>query len=266
MRPKHIQPPRIYGLPETHKSNILLRPIVSYVNTFAWFISLFSWHLSSLNGKSDYTVKNSAHFVSTSNKEKVDENEIMVSFDVESLFTNVPIEGAVRATLWKLESDLSFPNHTTLTAAQIDDLPNFVLRSTYFQYDGAIYEQDGAAMWSPVSAVIAIPLHRGLWRTGTTIRANRTKDLETLCWWHFYYLRMEQCQRLSTPPQHSTTIRFTVETEKDWEDLLMNSITFLYLWERTQLVTAELAQLHGLSNLPIPFKLGPSDLWRAVWI
>ena len=79
--------------------------------------------------------------MSASNKEKVDENEIMVSFDVESLFTNVPIEGAVSTTLWKLESDLSFPNHTTLTAAQIDDLLNFVLRSTYFQYDGAIYEQ-----------------------------------------------------------------------------------------------------------------------------
>ena len=101
--------------------------------------------------------------MSTRNKEKVDENEIMVSFHVESLFTNVAIEGALRATLWKLESDLSFPNHTTLTAAQIDDLLNFVLRSTYFQYDVAIYEQqDGAAMGSPVSAVIAIPLHRGL--------------------------------------------------------------------------------------------------------
>ena len=75
--------------------------------------------------------------MSTRNKEKVDENEIMVSFDVDSLFTNVAIEGALRATLWKLESDLSFPNHTTLTAAQIDDLLNFVLRSTYFQYDGA---------------------------------------------------------------------------------------------------------------------------------
>ena len=33
---------------------------------------------------------------------------------------------------------------------------NFVLRSTYFQYNGSIYErQDGAAVGSPVSAVIA---------------------------------------------------------------------------------------------------------------
>ena len=94
--------------------------------------------------------------MSTSHKERVDENEIMVSFDAESLFTNVPIEGAVRATLCELESDLSFPNHTTLTAAQIADLLNFAFRSTYFQYDGATCEQqDSAAMGSPVSAVIA---------------------------------------------------------------------------------------------------------------
>ena len=41
MRPKHIQPPRIYGLPKTHKSSILLRPIVSYVNTFAYDLSAY---------------------------------------------------------------------------------------------------------------------------------------------------------------------------------------------------------------------------------
>ena len=36
------------------------------------------------------------------------------------------------------------------------DLLTFVLRFTYFQYNGSIYEQkDGAAMGSPVSAVIA---------------------------------------------------------------------------------------------------------------
>ena len=33
--------------------------------------------------------------MSTINEERVDENEIMVSFDVNFLFTNVPIEGAV---------------------------------------------------------------------------------------------------------------------------------------------------------------------------
>ena len=39
----------------------------------------------------------------------------MVSFDVESLFTNVPIEGAVQAALRKLESDPTLADRTTET-------------------------------------------------------------------------------------------------------------------------------------------------------
>ena len=56
----------------------------------------------------------------------------MVSFYVESLFTNVPIEGAVQAALRKLENDSDLANRTNRTPTQIADLLNFVLRSTYF--------------------------------------------------------------------------------------------------------------------------------------
>ena len=89
IRPKHKQPPRIYGLPKIHKVNTPLRLIVSCVNTFAYDLSSYLADvLSPLTGKSEYTVNNSAHFVSTINGERVLESEIMVSFDVESLFTN----------------------------------------------------------------------------------------------------------------------------------------------------------------------------------
>ena len=149
IRPKHKQPPRIYGLPKIHKVNTPLRPIVSCVNTFAYDLSSYLADvLSPLTGKSEYTVNNSAHFVSTINGERVLESEIMVSFDVESLFTNVPIEGAVQAALRKLEADPCLANRTTLTPAQIADLLDFVLRSTYFQYDGLIYEQQEGAVIS----------------------------------------------------------------------------------------------------------------------
>ena len=68
----------------------------------------------------------------------------------------MPIADAVKAKLHKLENDPGLADRTNLTPAQIADLLNFVLRSTYFQYDGSIYEQkDGAAMGSPISAVIA---------------------------------------------------------------------------------------------------------------
>ena len=55
------------------------------------------------------------------------------------------------------ERSRSCPPHTPNTYTNCPPLIlNFVLRSTYFQYNGSIYEQkDGAAMGSPVSAVIA---------------------------------------------------------------------------------------------------------------
>ena len=71
---------------------------MSCVNTFAYDLSAhLADILSPLTGKSEYTVTNSSHFVSTISHERIQENEVMVSFDVESLFTNVPIEGAVKA-------------------------------------------------------------------------------------------------------------------------------------------------------------------------
>ena len=131
---------------------------MSCVNTFAYDLSaLLANILSPLTGNSDFTVTNSAHFASIMNSEKIQDNEIMVSFDViESLFTDVPIEGAVQAERQVLESDPGLAHGTMLTPAEIADLLNFVLRSTYFQYNGSIYErQEGAAMGSLVSVVIA---------------------------------------------------------------------------------------------------------------
>ena len=58
IRPKHKQPPRIYGLPKIHKVTPL-RPIVSCVNTSAYDLSSYLADvLSPLTGKSEYTVNN----------------------------------------------------------------------------------------------------------------------------------------------------------------------------------------------------------------
>jgi len=51
------------------------------------------------------------------------------------------MEGAVEAALCKLENDPGLSDRTNLTPTQIADLLNFVLRSTYFQYNGSIYER-----------------------------------------------------------------------------------------------------------------------------
>ena len=104
---------------------------MSCVNTIAYDLSAYLPNiLSPLTGKSEYTVTNSAHFVPTVSNETILDNEIMVSFDVESLFTDVRIDAVVQAALQKLEKDLSLADCTTLTPAKITDLLTFVLRST----------------------------------------------------------------------------------------------------------------------------------------
>ena len=120
-------------------------------NHECFVLTLYIYVVFHLTENSKHTVTNSAHFVSTVSNETILDNKIMVSFDVESLFTNVPIDAAVQAALLKFENDPSLADCTVLTPPQIADLLNFVLRSTYFQYNGSIYEQkDGAAMGSPL--------------------------------------------------------------------------------------------------------------------
>ena len=81
---------------------------------------------------------------------------MLVSFDVSSLFTNVPIDEAVQVIRDRLRGDETLMNRTTLSPDRVAELLEACLRSTYFCYGGEFYEQrEGAAMGSPVSAVVA---------------------------------------------------------------------------------------------------------------
>ena len=98
---------------------------------------------------------NSKHFVGMMKDVRVEAEEALVSFDVTSLFTKVPINEAVDVIHRKLmEEDLV--EQTPLPAERIAELLHLCLKSTYFSYNGEFYEQrQGAAMGSLVSAVVA---------------------------------------------------------------------------------------------------------------
>ncbi|XP_046387256.1 uncharacterized protein LOC124156642 [Ischnura elegans] len=99
--------------------------------------------LSPFVGRCDHHVKNSADFVKTLKTIRIEEQDILVSFDVISLFTRVPIS----YTLKLLEA--RFDQKTV-------HLFQHVLSSTYFLYQGKFYEQkEGVPMGSPLSPAIA---------------------------------------------------------------------------------------------------------------
>ena len=191
---------------------------MSCVNTFAYDLSAYLVNiLSPLTGNSEFTVTNSAHFVSTISSETILDTEIVVSFDVESLFTNVPIDGAVQAALQKLENDPSLADRTTLKPAQIADLLTFVLRSTYFQYNGSIYEQrEGAAMGSPVSAVIANLYMESFEEQAITTSSNKPRIWRRYVTDTFTILdRGSVDSFLQHLNNQQPSIRFTMETENN---------------------------------------------------
>ena len=80
----------------------------------------------------------------------------MVSFDVVSLFTNVPGDLAVKVAHERLSLDTSLVERTALSAEQVVNLLQFCLDATFLAYRGEFYQQTfGTAMGSPVTVTVA---------------------------------------------------------------------------------------------------------------
>ncbi len=173
--------PRFYGLPKIHKPEIPLRPIVSFVNSPTYGVSSFlAKILSPVVGNTENTVKNSYHFAEFIRGKTLNAGEVLVSFDVISLFTKIPVDLAIKVARKRLRQDVTLSQRTSMPIEDIIDLLSFCLNTTYFVFDGIYYQQVfGTAMGSPVSAVIAnlvmedmsnkelLPLHRYAFRFGS---------------------------------------------------------------------------------------------------
>ena len=106
LRPTGSKPPMLYGLPKIHKDEVPLRPIVACIGSPTYDLSKFLASLiSPLSGGTRSYVRNSLHFVEEVKGLNLKENEIMVSFDVRSLFTNVPIAESIQVIYDRLVKD-----------------------------------------------------------------------------------------------------------------------------------------------------------------
>ena len=86
----------LYGLPKIHKENTPLRPISASMRVPCYRMSKYIGRILRNIISPVYNIKNSIELKQRVNDEKLDEKEIMVSFDVVSLFTNIPIYLAIK--------------------------------------------------------------------------------------------------------------------------------------------------------------------------
>ena len=84
--------PRFYGQPKMHKPGVPIRPIVSYngspmYNLNKYIANIFKGYVKDENNN----VKNSTTFYNYIKNVPIEDDETMESFDVISLYTNIPI-------------------------------------------------------------------------------------------------------------------------------------------------------------------------------
>lgn len=200
-------PPRLYGLPKIHKEGVPLRPIVCSINSATYKVSKYiAKRLGEHVGKTSSFIKDSKHFVGLVKSLRLTEGDMLVSFDVESLFTKVPIPETSA-----IIKDILDPKWA--------EIAEVCLRSTYFLFNGKFYEQtEGAAMGSPLSPVAA-----NLYMESYERRALDTAQLKPSIWYRYvddvWAVWPHGAETLTSFLDHLNgvhpNIKFTMEVEKD---------------------------------------------------
>ncbi|BHF60781.1 hypothetical protein SprV_0100374700 [Sparganum proliferum] len=175
--------------------------------------------LKFLTSDSNTTVSSSTQFLEKLKGVSLLPSDIMVSFDVTSLFTSIPQDLAVE-TIELLLREKYDETENRLGHAQIIQLLKFCLK-TFFTFDGTIYEQvKGTPMGSPISGLIAEAVLQRL--ESLVFRHHRPK------FWARYvddtFIIIERDQVLTFKEQLNAIfpdIQFTMEEEEN------NQLTFL---------------------------------------
>ena len=166
---------------------------------------------------SRHHVINSRHFIEKINNINIGPTDLLVSFDVESLFTNVPVTEACDIIKTRLQQDTTLDTRTALSPEEIHDLLLTCLNETSFQWRDGYYKQlQGAAMGSPLSPIVA-NIFMEEFETSALQQAThqpklwlRYVDDTFIIWQHSKQQLDNFFQHLNN--QHSN-IKFTMDTE-----------------------------------------------------
>lgn len=147
-------PPKLYGLRKVHKKTICYRPIVSCINSPCYNLAkIVHKILHPITTTFPYNVSNSIDLVKTLNTVTLPNNYVLVSFDVTSLFTNIPKELVIKIIKEKWQFISSY---TTLSKSLLIELIEHCFDTSYFVFNKKFFKQiDGTAMGNPLSPVLA---------------------------------------------------------------------------------------------------------------
>ena len=158
-KPVGSTPPRLYGLPKIHKisdevTTPPLRPVLSMINSpqhaparlLCRLLQPIKEHIN------QHTVKDTHEFVHKIKDINILDGK-MISLDVQSLFTNVPLRKTIDVLCSLVESVM--PDFM-MTMQELKDLLYACTQNVQFLFQGEYYRQvDGISMGSPLGSLLA---------------------------------------------------------------------------------------------------------------
>ena len=170
LKPTDSPAPRFYGQPKIHKPGVPIRPIVSYSGSPLYNLNKYRANILKAYARDENNnAKNSTTFFNYIRNVPIEDDEIMVSFDVTSLYTNIPIIDTLNIIKDYFNNDDQFTRETALAQDKFPDLVHLVLITTWYTSNFQFYQQnDGVAMGGPASSNTAETYMQAYERTAIT--------------------------------------------------------------------------------------------------
>ena len=152
-KPRGSQPARLYGLGKVHKTVVPLRPVLSMPGScyYKTAVQVAEW----LSVVDECKINSSTEKISTMIKSvSLEEDEELVSFDVVSLYTNVPVHEAIQRC-----ADLLYCGKYEVPPVDKETFMELTRMAScdvlMLTHDGYYKQKDGLAMGSPPAPHLA---------------------------------------------------------------------------------------------------------------
>ncbi|XP_062557238.1 uncharacterized protein LOC134222111 [Armigeres subalbatus] len=145
--------PRIYGQPKAHKPDLPLRPVVPNMTSPTYHLSKYIASILKQSSRGQFNITDSFDFVNYINRVTLPQGYVLVSFDVVSLFTNIPKDLVIRDIITNWDD---IQQATNICLDLLLEMVEFCLDTSYFCFRNKFYIQTfGTAMGSPLSPILA---------------------------------------------------------------------------------------------------------------
>ena len=128
--------PRFYGQPKIHKPGVPMCPIVSYsgsplYNLNKYVANILKAYVKDKNNNN----KNSTTFSNYIRNVPIEDDKIMVSFDVTSFYMNILIIDSLNIIKDYVNNDDQFTRKKAIPQVKFLDLVNLFLRNTWYTFN-----------------------------------------------------------------------------------------------------------------------------------